>query len=274
MAGHHRSPHRGSSIEFAQHRPYVQGDELRHVDWKVFAKSDRLVVKEFIEETNLACHLLLDASESMAFGSLAWTKLDYARWCAAALAHLLLASRDMAGLVVFDDQARRVLPPAGGAAQRKGILDALTETKPSGPTAIGAVLQGTAGRLARRGIVAIFSDFLDDVDSITKGLRLLVHGGHEPILFRILDPLEVSFDLERLVRLEGMEDTGSRKIDPNALRAAYLEELAEHRAELAHQARALSIDLIEIESADPLDQVLSAYLAKRAGRAHGGKRSQ
>ncbi|MDP6956926.1 MAG: DUF58 domain-containing protein, partial [Planctomycetota bacterium] len=128
MAGHHRSPHRGSSIEFAQHRPYVQGDELRHVDWKVFAKSDRLVVKEFIEETNLACHLLLDASESMAFGSLAWTKLDYARWCAAALAHLLLASRDMAGLVVFDDQARRVLPPAGGAAQRKGILDALTET--------------------------------------------------------------------------------------------------------------------------------------------------
>jgi uncharacterized protein (DUF58 family) len=257
-------------VEFAQHRPYVQGDELRHVDWKVFAKSDRLVVKEFVEETNLACHLLLDASESMAFGSLSWTKFDYARWCAAALAHLLLASRDMAGLVIFDGEARRVLPPAGGAAQRKGILDALTEARPSGPTAIGAVLRGTAGRLARRGVVAVFSDFLDDVDSITEGLRLLVHGGHEPILFRILDPLELSFELERLVRLEGLENTGSRKIDPAALRAAYLAELEEHRTSLARQARALSIDLIEIDSSEGLDQVLSAYLARRAGRTHGG----
>jgi uncharacterized protein (DUF58 family) len=132
------------------------------------------------------------------------------------------------------------------------------------------VLRGTAGRLARRGVVAVFSDFLDDVDSITEGLRLLVHGGHEPILFRILDPLELSFELERLVRLEGLENTGSRKIDPAALRAAYLAELEEHRTSLARQARALSIDLIEIDSSEGLDQVLSAYLARRAGRTHGG----
>ena len=273
MAGHHRSPHRGSSVEFAQHRPYVQGDELRHVDWKVFAKSDRLVVKEFVEETNLPCHLLLDASESMAFGSLDWTKFDYARWCAGALAHLILARRDTAGLVIFDGTARHTLPPAGGAAQRRGILDALEEAQPTGPTAIGAVLRGTAGRLSRRGIVAVFSDFLDDVDTITEGLRLLVHGGHEPILFRILDPLETSFDLDRLVRLDGLEATGSQKVAPRAMRDASLEELQAHRSSLARQAQALSIDLIEINTSDALDNVLAAYLARRAARTHGGMSS-
>ena len=125
MAGHHRSPHRGSSVEFAQHRPYAPGDELRTVDWKVFARSDRLVVKEYVEETNLSCHLLLDASESMAYGSEKWTKFDYARWCAAALAHLVLIQRDTAGLVLFDEGHRQRVPPGNGAPQEAAILSLL-----------------------------------------------------------------------------------------------------------------------------------------------------
>src|SRR5438128_1700463 len=121
MAGQHRSARLGSSAEFAQHREYVLGDELKRVDWKVFARSDRLVVKQYVEETNLVCHLMLDASESMAYGSLSWTKFDYARWCAAALAHLVLLQRDTAGLVLFDASFRAKVPPGNGAQQRQSI---------------------------------------------------------------------------------------------------------------------------------------------------------
>ncbi len=140
MTGHHRSPLRGSSAEFAQHREYVVGDELRRPDWKVFARSDRLVVKEMVEETTLACHLLVDASESMAFGSRGWSKLDYARWCAAALAYLVIQARDTAGLVIFDSAERTKVPPANGEPQKHAIWKALDDAAPSGPTGVGDVL--------------------------------------------------------------------------------------------------------------------------------------
>jgi uncharacterized protein (DUF58 family) len=153
IAGQHRSPYIGSSVEFRQHREYVPGDELRRVDWKVFGRSDRLVVKQFVAETNLVCHLLVDASESMAYGSLDWSKLDYARWCAAAIAHLVLQARDTAGLVVFDKAYRAKVPPGNGAQQLKNILDTLARTQAEGPTAVGDVIEWIAPKLKRRGIV-------------------------------------------------------------------------------------------------------------------------
>ncbi|MBI5432303.1 MAG: DUF58 domain-containing protein [Planctomycetes bacterium] len=272
MSGHHRSPLRGSSTEFAQHREYVPGDELRRLDWKVFARSDRLVIKEYFEETNLSCHLLLDASESMAFSSLDWTKFDYARWCTAALAHLVLASRDTAGLVVFDQKEKAKVPPKTGAEQERTILDTLSRAKPEGPTGVGSVLQWIATRLKSRGIVAVFSDFFDDPETIVSGLRRLVHGGHEPILFQVLDPLESSFDLDRLVRFDGLEGLGQLKIDPKAIRTAYLEELAAHTALLKKHARALSLDFVELSTKQPLDAALSTYIARRTARARGGRR--
>ncbi|MCC6407896.1 MAG: DUF58 domain-containing protein [Planctomycetes bacterium] len=272
MAGHHRSPLRGSSSEFAQHREYVPGDELRRLDWKVFARSDRLVIKEYFEETNLSCHFLLDASESMAFGSLDWTKFDYARWCTAALAHLVLASRDTAGLVVFDQKEKAKVPPKTGAEQERTIFDTLSRAKPEGPTGVGSVLQWLATRLKSRGIVAVFSDFFDDPETIVSGLRRLVHGGHEPILFQVLDPLESSFDLDRLVRFDGLEGSGQLKIDPKAIRTAYLEELAAHTALLKKHARSLSLDFVELSTKQPLDAALSTYLARRTARARGGRR--
>jgi uncharacterized protein (DUF58 family) len=272
MGGHHRSPFRGRSAEFAQHREYVHGDELRHIDWQVFARTDRLVIKEYVEETNLICHLVVDASESMAFGSLNWSKFDYARWCAASLAHLVLSQRDTAGLVLFDERERTKVPPKNGDAQKKAILEALEEALPSGRTQTGAVLGWLCSRLRRRGIIAIFSDFFDDLPGLVDGLKRLVHAGHEPILFQVLDPLELSFDLRQLLRLDGLEGSGTQKIDPKAIRSAYLEEMELHNRALAVHARTLSVDYVVLQTDRGLDVALSAYLARRKARARGGRR--
>jgi uncharacterized protein (DUF58 family) len=270
MSGHHRSPQRGSSVEFAQHRQYVPGDELRALDWKIFARSDRLVVKEFVAETNFSCHLLVDASESMAFGSLAWTKFDYARWCAAALAHLVIRQRDAAGLVLFDEDVRDKVAPRTGLAQENDMLQSLEQATPRGATGVGSVLHWIGGRLRRRGIVAIFSDFFDDEERLIAGMRRLAHGGHEPILFQVLDPQELEFDYTGLIRLEGLEGAGRLLVDPNAIRHAYKEELARHVERLARAARELSCDFVPLVTSAPLDVTLSTYLARRAARARAG----
>lgn len=272
MTGHHRSPLRGSSAEFAQHREYVAGDELRRLDWKVFARSDRLVVKEMFEETTLACHLLVDASESMGFSSIGWSKLDYARWSAAALAHLVIGARDTSGLVVFDNRERVKVPPSTGERQKYAIWRALEAAQPEGPTGVGDVLSWIAGRLRRRGLVAIFSDFFDDIDGIVEGLRRLVHDGHEPILFQVLDPLELTFQIDHLVRLDGLEGSGVIKIDPRAIREAYLEEVRAHNKRIAHHAASLGLDYVQLDTRNSLEAVLSTYLAHRKARARGGRR--
>jgi len=271
MSGHHRSPHRGSSVEFAQHRPYAAGDELRRIDWKVFGRSDRLVVKEYVEETTLRCHILLDASESMDYGSGDWTKFEYARWCVAALAHLVLSQRDTAGLLVFDEAHRQKVPPGNGAPQEAAILGTLEKAVPKGPTSIGRTLALLAPRLRRRGIVAIFSDFFDDLGPVMEGVRRLVFGGHEPILFQILDPMETRFDFDSFLRLEGLEATGIQRVDPKAIREAYLEEIGAHNRQLARAARSLSIDYVPVLTSTGPETVLSAYLSSRMARARGGR---
>jgi len=271
LSGRHRSPLRGSSAEFAQHRQYVAGDELRRLDWKVYARTDRLVVKEMFEETTLSCHLLVDASESMAFHSQRWSKFDYARWCAAALAHLVIASRDTAGLVLFDDAERVKVPPASGAPQEYAILQALESATPKGPTGIGGVLKWLGGRLRRKGIVMVFSDFFDDVEAIAEGLRALVYGGHEPIVVQIVDPLEVSLDIGHLARFDGLEGAGQLKVDPRSIRAAYAEEFARHNQQLARAAASVGVDYLQLNTAESPEGALSSYLAHRSARASGGR---
>ena len=267
MTGHHRSPLRGSSVEFAQHRQYVPGDELRRLDWKIFARSDRLVVKEFVAETNLSCHVLVDASESMAFGSLAWRKFDYARWCAAALSHLVIGQRDAAGLVLFDQEVRDKVPPRTGAHQENTMIAALERAEARGATGVADVLHWIAGRLRRRGIVAVFSDFFDDEEKLVEGVRRLLYGGHEPILFQVLDPQELEFDYAGLLRLDGLEGMGRLLVDPKAIRSAYKEEMRKHQERMARAARALSCDYLVLSTANPLDVALSTYLARRAARS-------
>ena len=267
MAGQHRSPQRGSSVEFAQHRQYVPGDELRNIDWQIFARTDRLVVKEFVEETNFSCHLMVDASESMAFSSGPRSKFDYARWCAASLGHLVLRQRDSAGLVLFDEGVREKVAPTNGAQQQATILETLETAEPRGATGVGDVLEWIGGRLRSRGIVAVFSDFFDDLDKLAAGMRRLTHAGHETILFQVLDPQELEFDFERLVRLEGLEGLGRVKVDPKAIRNAYREEIRAHVENLGKLARSLSCDFVPLTTSTPLDVALSTYLAHRTARA-------
>lgn len=273
MAGQHRSPLHGSSSEFAQHRQYAPGDELRRLDWKVFARSNRLVVKQYVEETSLSLNLLVDGSESMGYGSLEWTKLDYARWCAAALTHLVLGQRDTVGLVVFDEDWRAKVPPGNGGPQKVSIFQTLEAMTAEGPTAVGKALERLAPRLRQRGLTAVFSDFFEDVDQVIEGVKHLLSGGHEPILFQVLDPAELDFTFDHLVRFDGMEATGQRKLDPRELREAYQEEIKTHNQRLARAAAGLNVDLVSIRTDEPLDAVLAAYLDQRSARARGGGRS-
>ncbi|TAJ02725.1 MAG: DUF58 domain-containing protein [Planctomycetota bacterium] len=269
QAGVHRSARRGSSAEFALHREYVPGDELRRLDWKVAARLDRLVVKEFEEESNLDCHIVLDQSASMKFGSLRWSKLDYARWCAAALATLVLGNRDRCGLVLCADSVVAKVPPASGAAQRAAILGELERARPAGPTQLGTVLDWLSTRLRRRGLVVVLSDFLDEPARIADGIRKLASLGHEPILAQVLDPAELSFDYEGLLQLEDLEGDARVRIDARALRNAYLAELEAHQRALRAAAHSLGLDLLEIRTDAPLDAVLSTYLARRMARTRG-----
>ena len=272
MAGVHRSPHIGSSAEFAQHREYVPGDEPRRVDWKVFGKSDRLVVKQFLEEENLVCHLFVDGSESMAYGSQDWNKFDYARWCAAALAHLVLQARDTAGLIVFDKDWRAKVRPGNGALQLKDILTTLEQADPGGPTDIGSVLEWVAPKLKKKGIIVILSDFFDEPERIISGLRRLVHAGHEPVLLQIVDPREIDFEFDSQLKLEGLEQSGMQKVDPRAIRGAYREEFEAHTRALSKAAASLGLDYVRLSTGEPIDAGLMAYLADRMARVRSGRR--
>jgi len=276
MTGGHRSGRLGSSVEFAQHRPYVLGDELRRVDWKVYARNDRLVVKQFVEETELACHVLVDRSESMVYGSQAWTKYDYARWCAASLAHLVLLQGDVAGLVLFDEAAHDKIAPKSGAGQRASIWNTLERSAAGGGTKIGTVLEWIAPKLRQKGkgVVCVFSDFYDDPAQIGAGLRRLAAGGHDLILFQVVDPRELDFQFDGLLRLDGLEGAGRVKVDPRALRDAYLAEVKAHGEALEREARALRAEVVQLRTDRGVEVVLSAWLAARTARIRSGGRGR
>ncbi|MEZ5979941.1 MAG: DUF58 domain-containing protein [Planctomycetota bacterium] len=266
MAGAHRSPLKGASVEFAQHREYVPGDDPRFIDERIFAKTGRLVVKEFVEETNFSCHVAVDTSASMGFGSVAWTKLDYARWCAAALAYLVLKKRDWVGLVTFDTKARRELPPGGGAPQTLSIFRELEALAPRADTNVGALMVGLADRLRRRGIVVVISDFFDDPETILDGARRLHIAGHEPILVQVLDPQEISFELDGHLRLDPLESGDAVKVDARSIRQAYVEEFGRHQDALTTGCRAIGADFVSMTTTTGLDVALSAYLTRRMAR--------
>ena len=272
LAGGHRSPRRGSSAEFAQHREYAPGDDLRHVDWRIFAKSQRLVVKEYVEESNLVAYIAVDTSGSMGFTSGAartksWTKLDYARWVAAALGHLILGQRDLVGLELFDEGPGQRLPPAGGAPQRGALIHMLESATPSGATDEGAAFTDLAQKIPQRGVAVLISDFLGEPAEMFAGIEELVARGHEPILMQVLDPRELDFDYEGYLRLDDLEGGAPLKVDARVLREAYREEVAAHQTELAHRAAALSLDFLPMTTDMGIDNALSAYLARRAARA-------
>jgi uncharacterized protein (DUF58 family) len=268
VAGLHRSPYRGFSNEFAEHREYAPGDDLRYVDWKVFGKSDRYYLKQFEEETNLICYLLLDTSESMQYQGpgAPMSKLAYAQSAAAALAYLVLHQRDAVGLVTFDDEIRQLVRPSSSPTQLKQLLHVMEQTTAARKTRTGPIFHDLAERFARRGIVVILSDLFDDVDAILAGLKHFRHRHHDVIIFHVLDPAELDFPFQHVTMFKGLEALGEVVTEPRSLRTAYQNEVGSFIKRVRSGCRAKQIDYLTIRTDDPLDTVLTTFLTARKKR--------
>lgn len=266
ITGLHRSPYHGFSIEFAEHREYVPGDDIRHIDWKVFGRTDRFHIKQYEEETNLKTCILLDASESMQYGHAETTKYVYGAYIAAALSYLLLRQQDAVGLAVFDEKVRNYLPPATSHQHFLNIIRELDRQETAERTDIGSILDTFAGQIRGKGLVVIISDMFDSMERIARGLRHLRHKGHEVILFHLLDHEELTFPFQRTTMFEGLESSNELLIDPRALKRAYLEELGKYQNELKRTCRNQAIDYVGLDNSQKLDVALTAYISARAGR--------
>lgn len=266
VAGMHRSPYHGFSVEFAQHREYVPGDDLRHIDWKVFGRTGRYYLKQYEEETNLVTWLLLDVSESMRYGSGPVRKYDYACMTAAALAYLILHQQDGVGLATFDDRLRAYLPPASHASHLKEIVNILNKGPGADKTRLAPLFHELAERLTRRGLVVVLSDCFDDVADLLRGLQHLRYRRHEVVLFHILDAAELDFPFEQATLFRGLEHEPELLTDPRSLRDGYLAEVQVFLQELERGCRGCNVDYVRLRTDTNLGVALSSYLASRATR--------
>ncbi|HEY2156669.1 MAG TPA: DUF58 domain-containing protein [Isosphaeraceae bacterium] len=267
VAGLHASPYHGFSVEFAEHREYVPGDDIRHVDWKVWSKTDKFYLKQYEEETNLLTYLLLDTSESMAYASGDnVSKLQYAQFIAAALGYLVLQQQDSVGLATFDRGVGRYLRPSGQPSHLKELLHVMDAVPAVAKSDMGAVFHDLAERFKKRGVVVVLSDFFDDPAKILAGLKHLRHRRHEVIVFHILDPAEVDFPFRETTLFKGLEGLPEVLTEPHALRKAYREELGAFLDELKKGCRMIDIDYVPLRTDQDLDGPLSTYLASRSAR--------
>lgn len=269
MNGMHRSPYQGISVEFAQHRQYVPGDDIRHVDWKVFGRSDKIYLKQYLEETNLHLILIVDASESMGFGSVnngseTWTKYDHATAIAASMAYMAIQQQDSVGMAIFDQQLSRFFKPSNSPGQWKIVVQELQQIPRWNKTNTGKVLDQIAEKLNHRSLIVILSDFFDDLDSIKKGLRHLRYKKHEVMMFQILDPQEIEFPFEDVTLFKGLEEMGELLTEPRSLREGYMEQLSQFTEGLKKLCRGMRIDFTRMNSGQPLDAALSGFLATRS----------
>jgi uncharacterized protein (DUF58 family) len=272
VAGLHRSPFHGFSIEFAEHREYTPGDDLRHVDWKVFGRTDKYYVKQYDDETNLVCQLVLDISESMAYRSARapLSKLEYAQTLAAALAWLVLQQQDAVGLVTFDQQIRSQVRPSSSPSHLQQLFQVLESVQPQAKTKAGAIFHELAERMNKRSVVIVLSDLFDEVDSLMAGLKHFRHRRHDVIVFHILDPQEIEFAFARPTMFCGYEQFPHVMADPRSLRRAYLQEFADYLSRVRIGCRRDGLDYQEMRTDRPFDTALSSYLSSRAARVRGG----
>ena len=266
LSGMHRSPYFGQSVEFLQHRQYVPGDDLRRVDWKVWAKQDRLYLKQYEEDTNLRCCLLVDVSASMAYGEGPLNKCDYAVTAASALAYLLLRQQDTVGCAVFDDGIRQIIPQRSSTAHLNTIVRALEAKEPRDKTRLYDVLARVAETYPRRGMMILISDLLVDVDDAQRGLRLLRQRGHDVLVLHVMDDDELEFPFATPSRFEGLETDDHLTCNPRALRDGYLESLNRFLDKLRHGCARDNIDYALIRTSAPLDAALHEFLRHRDQR--------
>jgi uncharacterized protein (DUF58 family) len=266
LSGMHRSPYFGQSVEFLQHRQYTPGDDLRHVDWKVWAKQDRLYVKQYEEDTNLRCCLLVDVSASMSYGSGPLTKCDYAATSAAALAYLLLRQQDAVGCVAFDERVRETVPFRTSTGHLTTIVRALDSKEPRDKTNLYGILARVAETYPRRAMMVLLSDLLVDLDDTLRGLRLLRQQGHDVLVLHVLDDDELDFPFARPARFEGLETPDHLSCNPRALREGYLEALDRFLSNVRRGCARDGIDYMLIRTSMPLDAALNTFLSHRVRR--------
>jgi uncharacterized protein (DUF58 family) len=264
-SGHHTSPHKGFSVEFRQHRPYVQGDDIRRLDWKIFGRADRFYIREFDEETNLRATIVLDASGSMAYrGQKGVLKFDYARKLAAAMAYLLMSQQDAVGLITFDSKVRDFIPNQTRITHLHHVLETMIKTEPGKDTALAPVLESLAQRLKRRGLVILISDFFDDPAALLKAIGVLRKKGHEIIAMQLWDRDELEFPFGQWSRFENLEkDEDFLLLDPATIRQRYLEVLKNFQEQLKDGLRKHQVDFLSLPTDEPHAAALRSYLALR-----------
>lgn len=266
LTGVHRSPFKGYSIEFAEHRQYYPGDEIRHIDWRAFGKTDRYYIKEYEEDTNLKAMLVLDASASMGYrGGQTLSKLEYAQQLAASLGYLMLTQLDAVGLLVHDDKPRDYLPPKTTGKHLLSLLQMLEQSQPGGETSLGAVWETIAGKhLKKRGLVILFTDAFDAIEPLTRALRHLRYRNHEVILFQILAPEELDFPFKKPTKFVNIErPTDEWQVDAHKLRDQYRKNFAAHQAALYRLTADLWIDFVSVRTDQPIKGALGDYLVRR-----------
>ncbi len=261
--GIHRSPYHGFSSEFTEYRQYTRGDDPRTIDWRVYARSDRFYIKKFQDETNLRCHLLVDHSRSMGYGSGDYSKAQYAGTLAATLAYFLFTQGDAVGLATFDDRIRQYMPPRNRPSYLRRLIVTL-EAQPSGrATDLGAPLQRLTQMLTRRGMVVLISDLLTSLDRLERDLGYLAAGGHDIVLFQILDPTELNFDFEAPALFQDVESQRDIYIDPSAVQKDYHRRLDKHLAQTKSICQSRGVDYHLFATDRPFDLALLDFLQHR-----------
>jgi len=267
ISGLHRSPYKGFSVEFAEYRQYLPGDDLTALDWKVFARTDRHYIKKFEEESNLECHVLLDVSGSMSYrGTSGMSKLEYASVLAGSLAFLMHRQRDACGLIAFDEAIALRLAASARHGQLHALLVALERLQPGRRSDVGRPLQLLAEALVRRGMVVLISDLLDEPEPIITGLKHLRFRGSDVVVFQIRHPDELTFPFQGAARFTDLESADTVVADPVGVRDQYLQELARLHSRYEQELRGIGVDYVPLDTSKPLDFALMAYLAARSRR--------
>jgi uncharacterized protein (DUF58 family) len=271
ISGMHKSPFFGHSVEFIQHREYTPGDDIRHLDWKVWSKTDRFYIKQFEAETNLRCTMVVDVSESMHYGRGHLNKYSYGCTAAACLGYLILKQQDAVGLITFDADLRQQVPSRSALTHIDAICKAMDVSRPREKTDIEKILRRVTESISSRGLIVIISDLLTDREPLMRGLEMLIHRKHDILLFHVLDDDEVNFPFAGTTRFEGMEQLPNLLCDPRALRDGYIEALEEYLTEVRRGCVQRGIDYQLVKTGDYLDAVLSKFLHHRMAQRFSAK---
>ena len=265
IIGLHKSPYHGFSVEFSEHRPYGFGDEIRHIDWKLLAKTDKLYIKQFEEETNLKSYIILDKSASMNFSSKNnISKFEYAKTLSASLSYLMIRQQDSIGLTTFDEKINKSISPKSKVSHLNNLLNILHISKVGGETEISPILHSLAESIKKRGLIILVSDLLDNPDEVIKGLRHFRYRGHEVIIFHILDSKEINFDFKEMINFIDSENHESIKTDPRHIKSDYMKTFSNFCKAYRSECNKNNIDYIQVNTSDSLDKSLIEYLVKRS----------